>query len=143
MEGDDYLQIIADWDAVNRSRKKDDKDEKPDKADNGKQQKKPEPPSYAEATTPYRDPLTSKEPPHAFLRRAELAQRAVGASVFEHRPCFKAMCPKRAEGERADQTRRFEENSGPARRRRNRAFPLCCFERGIELPHPDDADKSP
>ena len=48
---------------------------------------------------------------HAFLHRAELAQRAVGAAVLQQHARLETMRADRAERERADQTRRFEEDA--------------------------------
>src|SRR2546427_849179 len=77
----------------------------------------------------------------AFLHGAELAQRAVGASVLQQHARLETMRADRSERERADEPGRVEKNARAARRRLQRRFPLGCFERGIELAYLDRADE--
>src|SRR5689334_13471216 len=77
---------------------------------------------------------------HAFLRGAKFAECAVRAAVLQQHARFESMRPKRAERERADQARSFQEDAAAARRWRERAFPFSGFKTGIELPHLQKSD---
>src|SRR5258706_2236747 len=82
----------------------------------------------------------------AFLPRAELAQRAVGASILEHDACLEAIGADRFECERSDEARHIHKRAGAANRRSERDFPLGRLERWIELPdsrQTDDAARGP
>ena len=76
----------------------------------------------------------------AFLHRAQLAQRAVGAPVLQQHARLEPVRAERAERERSDQARGFEEDAAAARRRRERALPFRGFEARIELTDLQDAD---
>ena len=77
----------------------------------------------------------------AFLHGAELAQRAVGASVLQQHARLETMRADRSERERADEPGRVEKHARAARRRLQRRFPFGGFERGIELAHLYRADE--
>src|ERR1043165_7530859 len=77
---------------------------------------------------------------NAFLNRAEFAKRAVDPAAVQRCTRLESTPADHAEHERADETRRFEEHPGPARRRVDRAFPFGVLERQIELPHLHQAD---
>lgn len=63
MEGEQYIDIMTEWDALNRATKKVEK----------KEDKKSDTPSYADAASPYRDPLVSQKPSRSFLLKLDQA----------------------------------------------------------------------
>src|SRR5207249_2526118 len=84
---------------------------------------------------------THRAPQDAFLHGAELAQRAVPASVLQQHARLEAMRANRSERERTDEPRGVEKQAGAARRRLQCGFPLAGFEHGIELAHLYRADE--
>src|ERR1700731_2116093 len=56
--------------------------------------------------------VADRSPQYALLNGAQLAQGAVGAAILKQAPRFEPMRAHVGEGERADQTRGFDENAG-------------------------------
>src|SRR5436190_17641689 len=75
-----------------------------------------------------------RSPEDALLYGAELAQRAIRAAVLQQHTRLETVRADRVERKGPDQTSRFHENAGAARRGREHAFPFAGLERGIELP---------
>src|SRR5258705_11207770 len=68
-----------------------------------------------------------RTPKHALLRRAKLAEGAIGAPVLQEYTGLEAMRAERAEGERPHEAGRFQEDAAPPRPRVQRAFPFGGF----------------
>src|SRR5947208_16944375 len=70
---------------------------------------------------------------HAFLHRAELAQRAVGPAVLQEDACFEPVNADRAERKRADEPGGFEKGARAAPGRSQRALPLGALPAQVDL----------